>query len=86
MEITVDVPEDVAEGLAAKWGDLPRAALESLAAEGFRSGALSEAQVRRMLGFSVRLEVDAFLKSRGIYLDYTVDDVERDTAASRQAR
>jgi hypothetical protein len=86
MQITVDVPQDVAESLAAKWGDLTRAALESLAAEGYRSGALSEAQVRRMLGFSALLEVDAFLKARGIYLDYTLDDVERDTAASRQAR
>jgi hypothetical protein len=86
MQITVDLPQDVADGLAAKWGDLPRAALESLAADGYRSGALGEAQVRRMLGFATRLEVDGFLKARGIYLEYTLDDVERDTEVSRQAR
>ena len=51
MEIMVQLPEDVAKHLAARWQDLPRAALESLALEGYRSGALTQSQVRRILGF-----------------------------------
>jgi hypothetical protein len=31
MQITIELPEDIAVGLASKWKDLPRAALESLA-------------------------------------------------------
>lgn len=86
VQITLDLPQDVAEGLAAKWGDLPRAALESLAVEGYRSGALTAAQVRRMLGFATRWEVDGFLKARGVDLDYTLDDLEQDTATSQLVR
>lgn len=83
MEITFNLPQDIADDLAAKWADLPRAALESLALEGYRTGALTHAQLRRVLGFSSRVEVDGFLKQHGVYLDYTLDDLDRDTANSR---
>lgn len=63
--------------------DLPRAALESLALEGYRAGALTHAQVRRLLGFGSLAEADGFLKHHGVYLEYTLDDLERDTANSR---
>jgi Uncharacterised protein family (UPF0175) len=85
MEITLNLPEDVAEGLAGKWNDLPRAALESVALEGYRAGALTQAQVRRLLGFGSLAEVDGFFKQHGVYLEYTLDDLERDTTNSRRA-
>ena len=85
MQITLNLPEDVADGLATKWADVPRAALESLALEGYRAGALTHAQVRRLLGFSSRSDVDGFLKAHGVYLEHTIEDVDRDTAASRLA-
>jgi hypothetical protein len=84
MQITLNLPEDVAEGLAGKWADLPRAALESLALEGYRAGALTQAQLRRLLGFGSLTEVDAFLKQHGVYLDYTLEDLDKDTANSRR--
>lgn len=84
MQITLNLPEDVAEGLAGKWADLPRAALESLALEAYRAGALTQSQVRRLLGFASIAEVDGFLKQHGVYLETTVDDLERDTANSRR--
>ena len=40
-------------------------ALEALALEGYRSGKLSQAQVRRMLGYETRAQVDGFLKRHG---------------------
>jgi len=83
MQITLNLPQDVAEGLAVKWADLPRAALESLALEGYRAGALTHAQVRRLLGFRSLPEIDGFLKQHGVYLEYTLDDLEQDTANSR---
>jgi len=35
MQITLELPEDIARGLGARWKDLPLAALESLALEAF---------------------------------------------------
>jgi hypothetical protein len=34
MQITIELPEDIAVGLESKWKDLPRATLESLALRG----------------------------------------------------
>lgn len=85
MQVTIEIPNDIAEGLAAKnLEDLPRAVLEKVALEGYRSGDLSQAQVRRLLGFEHRLEVEAFLKERRVYLDYTVEDLERDRETHRR--
>ena len=36
-------------------------------------------QVRRLLGFGTRMQVDAFLQAREIY-DYTVEDLDKDMA------
>jgi len=84
MEITLSLPEDIAHGLESKWKDLPRAALESLALEAYRSGALSTAQVRRLLGFETQYELDGFLKQHRVYLNYGSEDLERDAEASRE--
>jgi len=85
MQIMLDLPEDIAQGLETKWKDLPRAALESLALEAYRSRALTAAQLRRMLGFVTRMEVDAFLKEHEVY-DFTVEDFEQDRETLRQLR
>jgi len=85
MQITLNLPEDVAEVLAGKWQDLPRAALESLALEGYRAGALTHSQVRRLLGFPSLTETDGFLKQHGVYLEYDAESLEHDTANSRLA-
>ena len=78
MEVTVEIPEDIARQLHAKWDNLPRGVLESLALEAYRSGNLTTAQLRRLLGFQTPMEVDAFLKQAGIYLDYDLNDLRED--------
>lgn len=78
MQVAIDLAEDIAEDQRAKWSDLPRHALEALAAEGYRTEALSEEQVRRVLGYETRSEVHAFLKEHGIPLRYTAADLEED--------
>jgi hypothetical protein len=85
MQITLELPEDIVHGLESKWTDLPRAALESLALEAYRSHALTAAQLRGLLGFETRMQVDAFLKEHEIY-DYTASDFEQDREALRQLR
>jgi uncharacterized protein UPF0175 len=84
MHITVELPDDLAENLETQVEDLPRALLESFALEGYRSGKLTEEQVRRILGHGTRMQVDGFLKEHGVYLDYTLEDLDRDTETSRK--
>jgi hypothetical protein len=71
--------------VTGQWKDLPRAALESLALESYRSRVLTGAQLRRLLGFETRMQVDAFLKEHEIY-DFTVADFEQDRETLRQLR
>jgi len=85
MQIKFELPEDIAEGLAARWRDLPRAALESLALEAYRSQFLSAADLRRLLGFETRMQVDGFLKEHEVY-DFTAADFEQDRETLRQLR
>jgi hypothetical protein len=42
MQLAIEVPEDIAEELRAKWKDLSRHSLEAIALEGYRSGELTE--------------------------------------------
>jgi Uncharacterised protein family (UPF0175) len=84
MNIAVELPEDIARQLEEKWGSLTKGTLEAIAVEGYRSGALSHAQVQRILGHGSRWETDAFLKKAGAYLDYTEADLARDLEVSRR--
>ena len=86
MEIEIELPEDVARQLEARWGAgvLPRKALESLAVEAYRSGVITAAEVQRVLGLSSRWETEDFLKQAHAHLDYTESDLEEDTSAIRQ--
>jgi hypothetical protein len=85
MRITLELPEEIVQELSSKWNDLPRAALESLALEAYRSNALTGAQLRRLLGFETRMQLDEFLKKHAIY-EFTAADFERDRETLRQLR
>lgn len=86
MEITLNIPDDLARQVAAEGKDPARVALEALALEGYRTELLSESAVRRMLGFESRLQVHAFLKDHGVYLHYSVSDLEHDRATAENTR
>jgi predicted HTH domain antitoxin len=71
--------------LAAQAGGLSRAVLEAVAVEAYRSGVITPTQVQRMLGLRSRWETESFLRRAEAYHDYTMDDLERDIAAIRDA-
>ena len=85
MRITIELPDDIAVRLESKWKDLPRAALESLALEAYRSRALTAAQLRRLLAFDTSMQVDAFLKEHEIF-DFSAADFEQDRKTLRELR
>jgi predicted HTH domain antitoxin len=82
MQVTVTIPDALAAQLAAAGKDPARAALEALAVEGYRTGRLSENEVRVMLGYETRMQVHALLKEHDVYLNYSMSDLEQDIRAS----
>jgi hypothetical protein len=78
MQVHLEIPEDLGRQLASGPSELARAAMESLALEGIRSGKLTEAQARRLLGIESRYEMDGFLKAHGVYPDISLEDVRND--------
>jgi hypothetical protein len=83
MEVTMQIPDDIATRISEGGGDLARRALESLALEELRAGRLTEPELGRMLGLA-RLQIDAFLKAHGIYEEYTVEDFEQERHALKE--
>ena len=85
MNVAIEIPDDVARQLQARSGEVSRAVLEAVAIEAYRSGAITPAQVQQMLRLGSRWETEALLRRAEVYHDYTVDDLERDIAAIRDA-
>jgi predicted HTH domain antitoxin len=86
VQITLDIPDELAAQIVSAGGDISRTALEALAVEGFRTERLSESEIRQLLGFETRMEVHAFLKEHGAYLHYSVADLQRDHESALRMR
>ncbi len=84
MKVTIELPEDVSAALKGRWDDVPRRSLEAIAVEGYRTGALTETQVRRLLHFESRFQVHALLKEHHVPLRYTEADLEDDLRVQRE--
>jgi hypothetical protein len=84
MDVLLRVPDDIVERLPIRLEDLPRHALESLAADFYRARLMTAAEVQRMLGFQTRWQTDAFLKEKEAYLRYSAADLEWDIEAFRR--
>lgn len=81
MQITVELPDNLGER-----ADAAREALEALAIQGYRCGALTAYQTRQLLGFESRFELDGFLKHHGVWeRAYTVEDLQKDAEGFEQA-
>lgn len=78
MQVTVDIPDDVAERLKAAGGDLSRRALEAFALEEYKRDQLTKPELRRLLGFSTRNTLDGFLKAHDVFEPYSLDDLARE--------
>jgi hypothetical protein len=86
MQVTLEVPEDLARLFGNSPAVLNRAALEALALEGLRTGKLTVSQGRRLLGISSRYEMDGFLKAKGVLLPISVEDVRKDAEVALSFR
>ncbi|MDY6785331.1 MAG: UPF0175 family protein [Cyanobacteriota bacterium] len=83
MQLTIELPDDIANQLSLQPANFSRKILELIAADNYRQGRIGAAEVRRMLEFSSRWETYEFLKREKAYLPYTEDDLEQDVQALR---
>lgn len=85
VELTIELPEEIERELRAVWENLPRRALEALAVEGYRTGALTRRQVGQLLKLNF-WETESLLKERAAMLQYTLADLEQDRLTDAQLR
>ena len=79
MTLSLNIPKEAEQTLLDAWGSgLDRAALEALAIEGYRSGKFGTAQVRKLLNFETRWDAERWLGSRGVHLNYSIEDLDAD--------
>ena len=84
MNVVIEIPDEVARHLAATSGEVSQIVLEAVAIEGYRSGAITPAQVQQMLGLRSRWETEALLRRAEAFPDHTMDDLEQDLATVRE--
>jgi hypothetical protein len=78
MEATVQIPDTVAQRLNSEGKDVPRWLLERAGLEAYKAGEITSFELRQMLGIESRYELDGFLKEHGVYLEYSLEDLERE--------
>lgn len=67
MQVTIEIPDDVAAQLKQQSGSISREMLEAFAVEGYRTEKLSRGQVSELLGLNF-WETEEFLRQRAAYL------------------
>ncbi len=83
MAVSLHIPKETETALRAEWGDLERAALESLLIESYRLGKISVGLIAQTLGLGV-IQADQWLAHRGVVLNYTQRDLEQDRKVLRE--
>jgi hypothetical protein len=79
MQLTLDIPDDLAPPLLPPGRNPAQVALEAIALEAYRERRLTGHQLRLLLGITSRYELDGFLKDHRIE-KYTSEDFEQDIA------
>lgn len=85
MQVTIEIPDSIANSLQLQSKNLSHRVLELLVADHYRQGHIGAAEVRRLLNFPTRWETYEFLKTEKAYLPYTEADLEEDVQAIRTA-
>jgi hypothetical protein len=62
MQVTIEIPDRIAEQMQSQWHNLPQKLLESLSAEAYKAGIISRKQIQQLLKLPSLYEVDGFLK------------------------
>ena len=83
-QLILNLPDELSAALSGSGQELSRAALEAIALEAYRERKLTAAQLRRILGFETRYQLDGFLKEHEVWLEYAWEDLEKDRETHRK--
>ncbi len=86
MQITIEIPDEIAQRLDQTKGSLSRRLLEFIIADAYHCGKINTAEVRQILQLPSRLETHAFLKRMGVYLNYDESELEQDLQSLKEFR
>lgn len=79
MEVGIHIPDDIAEHIRQSQGqNIARYILEAYAIRAYQERTLGESQLRRLLGFETRDELEEFFAAHHVYRNYTLEDLEQD--------
>ncbi|HZS46952.1 MAG TPA: UPF0175 family protein [Blastocatellia bacterium] len=83
MNVTVHIPDAIQERLGKRRDEIPRWLLEKAGLEAYKSKEISAQDLRLMLGFNTRMELDGFLKSNGVFLEYDDEELAHEAETSQ---
>ncbi|MEH2384265.1 MAG: UPF0175 family protein [Nostoc sp.] len=86
MQITIEIPDEIAQRLDQTEGNLSRRFLELIVADAYSCGKINTAEVRQILQLPTRLCAHVFLKQMGIYLNYEETELEQDLQTLKEFR
>lgn len=83
MNVTFPIPDDFARRFGSE-AELGRRALEALAVAEYRAERLSKVELRHLLGFETRWQLDDFLHEHGVDNGFTFEEIEAQLRDLRQ--
>jgi hypothetical protein len=78
MTLTLNIPDPLLRQLEAICDDVPRALLEGFAADAYRTGTLSRAEVGQLLEHESIWQTEAFLSTHDAWPTPTFDEIAED--------
>ncbi len=80
MNLTVEIPDEIAGRLSAQGGgDLSRRAREAFLAEEYRCGRLTKPELQQLLGIETSYQLDGFLHAHDIWIECMPQDAGRES-------
>lgn len=83
--MTLTIPDPLLRRLEAVCDDLPRAPLDGFAADAYRTGTLSRAELGQLLEHTSVWQTEALLSAHQVWPGPTVDELTADVRALREA-
>jgi hypothetical protein len=84
MQVTVNIPDDLAQQLIPAGQDPARAVLEDALVQAYREDRISGPELMQALGIETRNDFDGFLKAHKVWIEYSMDDLAKDREAMQQ--
>jgi hypothetical protein len=78
MQVTVDIPDNLAAQVIPAGQDPARALLEDALVQAYRENRVSGRELMEALGIATRYELDGFLKARQVWIEYSLEELQSD--------